>query len=112
MLAENAKRVMFLVCEVGNVAGKVMEDGKVTISDAGALLSLTDELAALTKTEWPKVLPEVKEALTPEEYGSTVAELVKKFDIPQDQLEARIEGSLAAIGHIINGVTALIAAWK
>lgn len=112
MLPENAKRVLFLACEMGNVAGKIMEDGKITISDAGSLLSLVDELNGLTKVEWPKVLPEVKAAFSPEEYGATIAELAAKFDIPQDGIEAKLEKSLSAIGHVVLGVSELIAAWK
>jgi hypothetical protein len=103
---------MFLVCELGNVAGKVFEDGKVTIGDAAHLLALTDELKAITSVEWPKVPSELKDAFAPEAYAATVAELVKKFDIPQDQLEARIEGSLSAVGHVIQGISQLVNTWK
>lgn len=112
MIPGNARKVMFLVCEIGNVAGKVFEDGKITISDAGALLTLVDELKDLASIEWPKLSGELKASFTPEAYAATVAELVKKFDIPQDQLEAKIEGSLSAVGHVIQGIGQLLATWK
>lgn len=113
MMPENAKKVMFLICEIGNVTGKVFEDGKVSVSDAAHLLALTDELSALRSIDWPAVPGEIMTSFdSPEDYQATLAELVKKFDIPQDHIELKIEKSLGAIGHLVAGVTTLIAVWK
>jgi hypothetical protein len=110
-MKENARIVLNLICELGNVAGKVLEDGKVTVSDAGALLSLTDDVMALKNINLSSLFADLKAAMSPEEFGATLAEVAAKFDIPQDEIEAKIEKSLVGIGMIAGGLGALAGAW-
>jgi hypothetical protein len=99
------------IVEIGNVAGKVFEDGKLTVSDAGSLLSLSDEMIALKDINLSTLLPDLKAAMSPEEFGATLKMVSDKFDIPQDDLEAKIEKSLVGIGMIAGGFGALAGAW-
>lgn len=110
-MKENARIVLNVVCELGNVAGKVLEDGKVTVADAGALLTLADDLMALKDINLSTMITDIKAAMGPEEFGATLAAVSEKFDIPQDEIEAKIEKSLVGIGMIAGGLGALAGAW-
>lgn len=110
-MQDNAKIVLNVICELGNVAGKVFMDDKVTVADAGALLSLSDDFLSLRNINLSSLLPDLKAALSPEQFQATMAEMSAKFDIPQDEIEAKIENSLVGIGMITGGLAALAGAW-
>ena len=110
---ENVKKVLFLVCEVGNVLGAAKaDDGKIDMTDLPKLVSLYDEVMALFGLEFSKVLAEAKNLLTPVQFSEVMAECAVKFDIPNDQVEAKIEATIEGVGMFISGANKIIAAWK
>jgi hypothetical protein len=110
---ENAKKVLFLVCEVGNVLGAAQaDDGKIDAKDLPKLIGLWDEITALLSVDVKMVLPELKAMLSPEQYGAVMAEVAAKFDIPNDDLESKIENTISGVGFIVQGATQIIGAWK
>ena len=107
----NTAIILSLVCELGNVSGKVFEDGKPTLSDTAHLLALTDEIYALKDLEFSTLLPDLRAAMSPSEWSETMQTLAAKFDIPQDEIEAKIEASLGSVGMIVSGILGLAKAW-
>jgi hypothetical protein len=79
------------VAHVMNLAGKVLEDGKITLADISPALGfIVTELPALAEINF-KELPAAIAELTPEAMAEVKEVLVAEFDIPQDKLEGTIE---------------------
>lgn len=91
MANENLIALVKSAAHVMNLAGKVLEDGKVTIADLSPALGfIVTELPALAEINF-KEIPAALAALTPEAMAEIKEVLVSEFDIPQDKLEGTIE---------------------
>jgi len=107
---ENIKKVLSLVALLGNVAGQVMEDGKVSVDDAAQLVVLFAAMPKLADIEWSMLDDEALD-ISPIEIEQIKDLLVNEFDIPQDALEDQIEKYLevaALIGETIVKIMELI----
>lgn len=96
------KEVVKGVLVFGNGLGKALEDGKITVGDTQHLIPVLLEI--------PSVLGSLDAAgeeitdLTPEEIAE-LAEFAKAtFDIPQDDVEEKIEEALSLAISIYNFV--------
>lgn len=86
------KEALSFAIALGNAVGKSMEDGKVDFMDVanlwGPLSTAGDAIEGADK-----ILAEIK-SLTEADKAKLTAYIKEEFDIPQDKLEATIEGGL------------------
>ena len=88
---ENLKKVLDVGLEGGNVAGHWSQPGS---KGAMELLRLTDEVMLLPSVNFSLLEQEIKD-LSETELMELHAHAAKKFDIPQDKVEAIVEKGLA-----------------
>ncbi len=92
---ENLKKVVGLVVEMGNVGDRV---GRT--KDWGQLLSLTDEVMALPGVNWSELAVEAESVDMP-----AMVQFVKdKLDLEDDELERKVELSIAAAASVASAV--------
>jgi hypothetical protein len=91
---DNLIKVLDFAIELGNVTGKGLEDGKINLSDIPLIVTLFDDFGSLSSVNWTDLPKEIKE-LDAEERTMIEANLIEKFDIPQDELEAKIEQAMS-----------------
>jgi len=90
---DKVKVLLGAVIEFGNVTGEVMEDGKFTVGDITPIITLWDDIKAIVEVDKKEMsaqfldIDEVERA----ELGVFIKE---KFDIPQDEIEQKIEQGL------------------
>jgi len=89
----NLLKVLDLGIELGNVAGKSLEDGKIGLTDMTLATSLFDEVMGLTSVNWSDLPKEAKE-LDHEDMAIVSQAFAAKFDIPQDELETKVEAAI------------------
>lgn len=92
---ENTKKAIKALCAVGNAVGHIMEDGKISIRDIGALKYLKDA-KDVVKIDFKELLKEYKD-WDDQEKQMIASEMEKEFDIPQDQVEAKIEDGVRLV---------------
>lgn len=80
--------------ELGNISGKALEDKKINISDIPLLVSLFDEFTSLSSVNWKDLPKEVSE-IDPDEKNVIALHFADKLDIPQKDIEDKIEHSLS-----------------
>ena len=97
---ENLKKCFDVMIESGNVAGKVYEDGKITVADVGHLMMVLDELTALGSVDFSLVPKEAKD-IDAAEVAQLSEHLKTKFDIPQDQIEQKIEEGVGLLARLV-----------
>lgn len=96
---ENLKKCFDVLIEGGNVAGHAYEDKKITVADAGHLMMLLDELTALGSVDFAAVPKEAKD-LDAAEVAALTEHLKTKFDIPQEDIEQKIEEGVALLARL------------
>jgi len=88
---KNLMLVTSVLAGIGNIAGKAYEDGKLSATDlpealyGGAVL-----VPKLIEVDWTLLIPEAKD-LSEEEQSELVSHYKTSFDIPQDDMEIKIE---------------------
>lgn len=87
---KNFLKVSDLVFECGNVVGMALEDGKISTNDFGLVFNLIDEVSALSSVDWSELKNEVMD-FDPSEVKEIEEHFKAKFDIPQDEIEAKVE---------------------
>ena len=97
---ENLKKCFDVLIEGGNIAGKAFEDNVINVSDAGHLILLIDELTALGTVDF-KLVPSEAKDLDADEVAELSEHLKTKFDIPQDELEQKIEEGVALLARLV-----------
>jgi len=90
---ENIKKLIKGICAFGNAGGSILEDGKVSISDIGALKYLVGA-KDLLDVDVKALLEEFKD-LDEQEKVVILSEIEAEFDIPQDEVEAKVEDAFA-----------------
>jgi hypothetical protein len=96
---------------LGSVAGATMEDGKVDVKDLALLPRLIPVFPDLLAIDFSQVVPEAKD-LSEAEAAELVALYKAEFDIPQDDVEVKIETVLSLCVRLAGIVAELIAAFK
>lgn len=87
------KSVVMVGGKFGSHLGSAMADGKINLQDVPELLSAVAELKGLSGIDL-KSMPSLA-SLSPAEMEELVAAFKSSFDIPQDEIEAKIEGALS-----------------
>lgn len=100
---ENFIKVLDVGLEIGNAAGVAMDDGQITVGDAGAVLMVMDELMALGTVKWDLLPKELKD-FDAEDRAVLETHIKTKFDIPQDKVEAIIEECVGIVGDLVSVV--------
>lgn len=108
---ENIKKAIVIAAKLGNVAGKVFEDGKVSVADLSILPEFVMLFPAFIAVDWTKMIPEAKE-LKAEQSAELVALFNSEFDIPQEAQEHTIESVLAIVSQLVSVIASLIAIFK
>jgi len=96
---DQLKKCFDLLIEGGNVAGKVYEDNKITMSDTGHLMMMLDEVTAMSGVSLSVVVAQAKD-IDSAEMADLGQHLKTKFDIPQDELEQKIEEGVEVLAML------------
>jgi hypothetical protein len=105
------KSLVSVGAALGSVAGATMEDGKVDVKDLALLPRLIPVFPALLAIDFAQVVPEAKD-LSEAEALELVALYKAEFDIPQDDVEVKIETVLSLCVRLSGIVAELIATFK
>ena len=97
---EQLKIAIGIAAAMGNIAGKVFEDGKVSLVDVPQIYKLLPLLSQAKELDMEALKLEVK-ALKKEEVLALVEELKVELDIPQDKVEVIIEQGLEAVINLL-----------
>jgi hypothetical protein len=107
----NLKAMVSVMASLGTVGGKSMEDGKINVADLALLPSLVNVFPRMLLIDFSQVVPEAKD-LTQAESEELVAHFKTEFDIPQDDIEVKIEGVLSICVKLSGLVSEAIALLK
>lgn len=109
---ETLKTTSVNILELGKTFADVFEDGKFNILTESFQLgkSLVSELPAIIKNG-KAALAELKD-LTPAEAKELAAHIQQKFDIANDQIEAKIEHALDLIVKLYETIKEVVAFGK
>jgi len=90
---ENLKKAFAILIESGNIAGQIVsiKDGK-WYQKLGPVINILDEAIDLIKVDW-KLIPKEIADLSPEEKKELNEFFIKKFSIPQENVEVIVEKS-------------------
>lgn len=103
---ENLKKMVKFACDFTKEVATAMSDGKFQWSEAFGFIDEIMQIPGVVKS-WPEVKQEIGE-LSLEERQALYDYLVTEFDIPNDEVEAKIEASLQWVLNTI----ALIEGWR
>ena len=95
------------IADLGNIGGKVWEDERIDENDLAQLLPLIPVIQKGAKINW-KVVGAQFADLDPEESAAMISVLEKRFDIPQDAIEVKIEKGLKILVKIYDAVDEVI----
>jgi hypothetical protein len=105
------KSLVFVAASLGNIAGETMEDGKVDAKDLALIGKLIPVFPALLAIDFAAVIPEAKD-LSESEALELVEFFKAQFNIPQDDLEVKIETVLSLCVRLAGIVGELVALFK
>ena len=105
------KSLVFVAASLGNIAGETMEDGKVDAKDLAMIGKLIPVFPALLAIDFKAVIPEAKD-LSESEALELVEFFKAQFNIPQDDLEVKIETVLSLCVRLAGIVGELVALFK
>lgn len=86
---ESLKKLLSLGLELGNAVGVSLEDGKLSFDDLSNFMGVLGKVGPAVEG-FANVQKEIKD-LTVEEIRELNRYVTDNFDIPQDELEGRIE---------------------
>ena len=87
---ENLSIFLAYVVDLGIAGDVIFEDGQVSVGDVGALWDMGKHMLSLGHIDFAQVFPEFED-ITAEEMGHLVNMMKERFDLPDDQLEAKVE---------------------
>ena len=96
---------------LGNIGGEAMVDGKVDVKDLALLGKLIPIFPALLAVDFKAVIPEVKD-LSQAEAEELVEFFKLAFDLPQDNVEVKVETVLSICVKLSGLVFELINLFK
>jgi hypothetical protein len=105
------KALVLVGAVLGNVAGESMADGKVDVKDIMLVGKLATVFPALLAIDFKAVLPEAKD-LSEAEAMELVEYFKAEFNIPQDDMEVKIETVLSLCVRLAGIVGELVALFK
>jgi hypothetical protein len=105
------KSLVFVAASLGNIAGETMEDGKVDTKDIALIGKLIPVFPAILAIDFAAVIPEAKD-LSESEALELVDLFKAQFNIPQDDLEVKIETVLSLCVRLSGIVAELVALFK
>ena len=108
---ENLKKIIKVAALLGNIGGKVFEDGKITISDINVLPDFISIFSTLVEIKWNDISVEAKD-FTPDEAQELIATFNLYFDLPQENVERTIEAVLLIVGQLVSTIINLIQVFK
>lgn len=91
---EQIKKVLDVVAEAGNVAEKVAKQEGSAVAKMTHLVKMSDELLQLASLNLPALKAEVAD-LSAAEKAELLEHVKAKFDLADDELEAKLEAGLA-----------------
>lgn len=103
---DNLKRMVKFACDFTKQMSSAMADGKFSWTEGFGFIDELLQIPDVVKA-WPEVKNEISE-LSTEEREQLYQYLVTEFDIPNDEVEVKIEQSL---NWVINTIT-LVESWK
>lgn len=107
MPLETVKKVVSIVAKLGGIAGKTLEDGKVSFGDLAQLPDMTRVFVDLISVEWSQVVSNCHQ-LTKPDCEALVEHFKKEFKLPQAGLEVKIENILTLVVQTAELFIALI----
>lgn len=105
------KKIVSFAARIGCGAGKVLQDGKVTLADFQYGPDFFMAFPILVQINWQMIMPEIKD-FSAEETAELVNWFCSEFDIPQDTIEITIEKVLQIITNVVVMVMNLINVFK
>lgn len=91
------------IAKAANLAGKVFEDGAVSLSDLGTIIGGLGDLSGLASVDLAGCVNEAG-VLTEAAKAEAVVAFSKAFDLKADSLEGGIEGAIDAALTILVGI--------
>lgn len=107
---EELKKVAFFALSFGESLSESYQ-GSSLLAKAIPFLSSVDEAAALLTLNHTQLKNEFSE-LDVEDRASLLAECATEFDLEDENLEAKVEASIAAGFQIMQGIQAAVLAWS
>ena len=111
MGVDEIKKIITILAKLGNVAGMVFEDGKLTSADVAQIPTLVMIIPLFIEVKWTGLLPEIKD-LTLDECNEIVACFKNEFNIPETNIEYTIESIMTIVSGLASLIFDLINVWK
>ena len=108
---EELKKIVTIGSKLGNIGGKVLEDGKVNPADFVHVGDLVTMFPLLLSVHFDQAIPEAKD-IQAGEADELIAHFKAEFDIPQDNLEVTIETVLDVVLTVVNAILKLVNIFK
>lgn len=112
---ENSLQIVVGSAHLGNVAGAVLEDGKITFGDIGQLRKAMNAVNGIAGADFGEAVKEWGD-WDEGERETLCATFAKEFDVPQDKVEGvaeqivclaiELSGSLMKISDVIKALLA------
>jgi hypothetical protein len=96
---EKTKKALKVLLMTGNkVAESLKDDGKISLPEGMGIAMKAVSLVGVFK-DLPEIKAEIKSA-SPEDYQSLIADFKSDFDIPNDDLEVKIEMGIDVLAQL------------
>ena len=96
---KETKEALKFIFSLANGVGKSLQDGKFSYGDLvyffGALESISEAMSGA------KSIPAELKRMTPQQRQELLTYAKQEFDIPQDDIEKRVEQGLTAALHVL-----------
>ena len=104
---EQVNKLIKVATMLGNIAGKVFEDGKITASDIVVLPDFMSIAGLLSDTDYKAIQGEFT-GFNGVKCNLMINTVVENLNIPQKNIEKTIKASLVAGGTIVGAVFTII----
>ncbi len=108
---EEVKQAATAVAHLLNPLGAILQDGKVNVADAVSVPALFTGLKEIYDVKWGETGLEIVDMSVSEE-ADVAAHFKSVFNIPEDNVEAIIEGGFDLIQDALVAFAALRAVWE
>lgn len=110
MNVDNISRIVSVGCRLANVAGDVLDDGKITAGDFLKFWEAGKILWDIRGVDFRELMPEFKD-LDQNEVEYLVKKIEDNLSLPHDTVEKRIKGIFEIGGNFYKMVNHAISLW-
>lgn len=111
MQVANLMTIAETVAKLGNVAGRSLQDGKISFGDIVYLPDIASVFVNLIKTDWALVLPEFH-GMSDEQQAKVLQKFKDTLNIPEKDVEAQVEVIIDSISLFAKSMSSIVAILK